>query len=135
MAQKRRGFTLIELLVVIVIVGILAAIALPKLTKTREKAYLKSLVYDLRNLATQQELYFTLPQNAYNYASVASDLPDFTPSKGVTVTIGETTVAGWVATGLHAALDAPLQCGVFFGTVGTKPAWLTSSGVVTCTGD
>jgi prepilin-type N-terminal cleavage/methylation domain-containing protein len=135
MARKRSGFTLIELLVVIVIIGIIAAIALPKLTKTREKAYLKSLVYDLRNLATQQELYFTLPQNSYLYASTTADLPDFQPSNGVTVTIGETTIAGWVATGVHAALDAPLLCGVYFGTVGSKPAWLTQSGVVTCTGE
>ncbi|HSJ16305.1 MAG TPA: prepilin-type N-terminal cleavage/methylation domain-containing protein [Longimicrobiales bacterium] len=135
MTKKRSGFTLIELMIVIVIIGIIAGIALPKLAKTREKAYFKSVVYDLRNLATQQELYFTLPQNLYSYAATTVDLPDFQPSKGVTVAIGETTTFGWVATGSHGALLAAQQCGVFVGTVSAKPAWLTKAGVVTCTGD
>ena len=54
MLKRRQGFTLIELLIVIVIIGILAAIAIPKFGKTREKAYFKAMMSDLRNLQSQQ---------------------------------------------------------------------------------
>src|SRR5438309_10264875 len=48
--MNRKGFTLIELLIVVVIIGILAAIAIPKFANTKEKAYLASMKSDLRNL-------------------------------------------------------------------------------------
>ena len=56
--MSRKGFTLIELLIVVVIIGILAAIAIPKFANTKEKAYLASMKSDLRNLITAEEAYF-----------------------------------------------------------------------------
>jgi len=56
--MNRKGFTLIELLIVVVIIGILAAIAIPKFANTKEKAYLASMKSDLRNLITAEEAYF-----------------------------------------------------------------------------
>ncbi len=44
--MNRKGFTLIELLIVVVIIGILAAIAIPKFANTKEKAYLASMKSD-----------------------------------------------------------------------------------------
>src|SRR6202162_3429896 len=58
MRSSNRGFTLIELLIVVVIIGILAAIAIPKFGSTKEKAYIASMKADLRNLVTAEESYF-----------------------------------------------------------------------------
>src|SRR5436189_98268 len=56
--MNRKGFTLIELLIVVVIIGILAAIAIPKFANTKAKAYIASMKSDLRNLVTAEEAYF-----------------------------------------------------------------------------
>src|SRR5678809_668398 len=58
MRASRRGFTLIELLIVVVIIGILAAIAVPKFQSTKGKAYYAGMRSDLHNLLTAQEGYF-----------------------------------------------------------------------------
>src|SRR4051794_25736110 len=57
--REDRGFTLIELLVVIVIIGILAAIAIPIFIGQRSKAYDSEAKSDLRELAGAEELYLT----------------------------------------------------------------------------
>jgi type IV pilus assembly protein PilA len=59
MLSNKKGFTLIELLIVVVIIGILAAIAIPKFANTKEKAYLTAMKSDLRNLVTAEEAYFS----------------------------------------------------------------------------
>jgi type II secretion system protein G len=56
--MSRKGFTLIELLIVVVIIGILAAIAIPKFANTKEKAIMASMKADLRNLVTSQEAFY-----------------------------------------------------------------------------
>src|SRR5262249_32283604 len=56
--SNKKGFTLIELLIVVVIIGILAAIAIPKFANTKEKAYVAAMKSDLRNMATAEESYF-----------------------------------------------------------------------------
>src|SRR5438445_13846579 len=56
--MNRKGFTLIELLIVVVIIGILAAIAIPKFANPTEQAYLASMKSDLRNLVTAEEAVF-----------------------------------------------------------------------------
>ena len=53
------GFTLIELLVVIIIIGILAAIAIPVFLNQRQKGWDAAVQSDLRNAATAQETYLT----------------------------------------------------------------------------
>ncbi len=131
MLKRREGFTLIELLIVIVIIGILAAIAIPKFGATREKAYLKAMMSDLRNLQAQQELYYSNPNNNYQYAGAVTDLNDVEPSQGVTMTITASGSTGWSATAAHAALDAATICAVFVGDAAAE-APATTPGIVTC---
>jgi len=57
--EKDQGFTLIELLVVIIIIGILAAIAIPVFLNQRQKGWDAQAKSDLKNMATAQETYLT----------------------------------------------------------------------------
>ena len=136
MLKRREGFTLIELLIVIVIIGILAAIAIPKFGKTREKAYFKAMQSDLRNLSAQQEIYYSNPTNGYTYAASRANLgTDFVTSQGVSVDISVSGVTGWGATSAHAALAANQTCAIFHGTVSATPAPALTPGVVMCTNE
>ena len=105
MQNKRKGFTLIELLIVVVIIGILAAIAIPKFANTKEKAYLAAMKSDLRNMATYEEQYAADQAGAYfsGTATTAAPLQGFSPSQNVTVVV--TALAGpppsWSATASH----------------------------------
>jgi type IV pilus assembly protein PilA len=135
MFKRREGFTLIELLIVIVIIGILAAIAIPKFGKTREKAYFKAMQSDLRNIMSQQEVYYSNPASNYTYAASTSNLSDFVSSQGVTVAITQGSTSGWAATAAHAALASDQTCAVFAGTVATVPAPAQTPGIIRCTNE
>src|SRR5256714_4069692 len=63
--SNKKGFTLIELLIVVVIIGILAAIAIPKFANTKDKAYVAAMKSDLRNMATYEEQYAADNGGAY----------------------------------------------------------------------
>ena len=56
--MNKKGFTLIELLIVVVIIGILAAIAIPRFGETRERAYISAMQSDLNQLQTAMEMYY-----------------------------------------------------------------------------
>ncbi|HEY7479443.1 MAG TPA: prepilin-type N-terminal cleavage/methylation domain-containing protein [Gemmatimonadales bacterium] len=120
MRSKKRGFTLIELLIVVVIIGILAAIAIPKFANTKEKAYVSAMRSDLRNLATVQETYWN--NNQKYYGGAIPDLPNFqyTPSQGITITVVNADAAGWSATATAPGLTA-MTCAIFYGTTPPVP--------------
>ena len=56
--KKSKGFTLIELLVAVLIIGILAAIALPNYQRAKAKAELTQIISIVKPLAEAQERYY-----------------------------------------------------------------------------
>src|SRR5688572_33228575 len=92
--SKRQGFTLIELLIVVVIIGILAAIAIPKFGSTKERAYISKMKGDLRNLATAQEAYSADNAGAYYGGAIPNAALTYNPSSGITITISNATSSG-----------------------------------------
>ena len=133
--KKREGFTLIELLIVVVIIGILAAIAIPKFANTKEKAVVASMKSDLRNLVTAQEAFFSDNQDyaggtyvgdgtvytQTNGLAGAGRLA-FTPSANNTIVLTYVDAAGWKATGTNPAVTGtPNTCGVYVGAAANAP--------------
>jgi prepilin-type N-terminal cleavage/methylation domain-containing protein len=128
MMQNRKGFTLIELLIVVVIIGILAAIAIPKFAATKDKAKLASVKTDLRNLMTAQEAYFSdfatyaasysalqattnASLSAGNSAGVAGVASGFTATvSNSSITTGFTQCTVQVGAGAASTLDGTIVC-------------------------
>lgn len=126
MNTRRDGFTLIELLIVVVVIGILAAIAIPKFTSARDKAFISSMKADLRNLATQEEIYFN---NNYSFSTSLTAV-GFVASDGVTINVGEATGRGWSATATHQALPSE-SCAIYHGNA-TPVSPATVESMVMC---
>ena len=127
--HRRQGFTLIELLIVVVIIGLLAAIAIPRFANTKGKAVVASMRSDLRNLTAAQESYWIENQTYYNGAVPAPALA-FQPSPGVGITIVSATTSGWSAQATSPLLT-PQTCVVFYGAAPPIPP-ATADGAVAC---
>lgn len=121
MKRTRKGFTLIELLIVVVIIGILAAIAIPKFQDTKEKAYITAMKSDLKNMVSAAEASFSDNNTYANYEAPQG-------SSGVALTFtGSAT--GWTGTATHDGADG-VTCTINVGSNATSGA----EGEPVCTG-
>jgi len=108
MVATHRGFTLIEILIVLVVIGTLAAVAIPHYAGAKDKAYVAAMKADLRTVAIYEEQYAADNHGQY-FGGVATDespLNGFTPSKGITVTLTAFNILGsqladWTAVARH----------------------------------
>ena len=105
--RSRKGFTVIELVIVLVIIGILAAIAVPKFTNSRTKGYRTAMRSDLRSLMTAQEAFFM--DSAYYTADLKK--LKFQSSPGVTPPKVTAQQGAWSATVTHQNLPGEV-CGI-----------------------
>jgi prepilin-type N-terminal cleavage/methylation domain-containing protein len=123
--MNRKGFTLIELLIVVVIIGILAAIAIPKFANTMEKAVVASMKSDLRNLVTAQESFFSDNQDyaggidptTQTNGKAGAGKVAFSPSAGNAVVVAYGSAADWSATVTNPAVKSTANdvCGIWVG--------------------
>src|SRR5437763_17050621 len=127
--MNRKGFTLIELLIVVVIIGILAAIAIPKFANTKAKTYIASMQSCLRYRVTAEEAYFA---DSVKYsATTACTTPPTAGSVNFCVTTGnnlgtiglrsEERRVGKAST--NSSLTTPqVKCEIFIKTAALTPA-------------
>jgi prepilin-type N-terminal cleavage/methylation domain-containing protein len=124
--SSRNGFTLIELLMVVVIIGLLAAIAIPKFSNTKGKAYIAAMKSDLRNLATAEEAFF---YDSSKYTVTLAQMSGYAPTVGVAITVNEATAQGWSATAI--SVNTPQQCYLYSGAA-TPVGSATVEGSISC---
>jgi type IV pilus assembly protein PilA len=127
--RSKAGFTLIELLIVVVIIGILAAIAIPKFSNTKGRAIVSQMRSDLRNMVTAQEAYMS-DALTYHPGPVPSATLAYGPSGNNAITLSGVTNTGWAATATNPSTSR--TCAIFIGTA-PPPAPATISGIAACT--
>jgi prepilin-type N-terminal cleavage/methylation domain-containing protein len=108
LADNRKGFTLIEVVIAALVIGILAAVAVPRLAASKDKAYIAAMKADLHTIAILEEQYAADNHGQYFSGTATSDAPlnGFTPSKGVTMTLTAFNILGsqladWTAVVKH----------------------------------
>ena len=131
MVRNKKGFTLIELLIVVVIIGILAAIAIPKFAGTKSKAYVAAMKSDLKNLVTSQESYFS-DEAEYGVVAdlITANVWNATTGVNAVVVLNANAALGYSVSATHDNLGAAPVCTVCVGAACT--AGVDVEGEVSC---
>ena len=122
MTKERKGFTLIEMLIVVVIIGILAAIAIPKFSNTKEKAIVATLKSDVRGLEIGEEA-FSADSGTYTTSLTKLNV-QATP--GNVLAVGDATGTGYFVS----VSNGPSTCAVGVGSDSTMAG--AQDGVIKC---
>ncbi len=104
MNRSNKGFTLVEIMIVVVIIGLLAAMAIPAFNKVRRSSNAKAMLNDARQVGSAAQIYFmengaTTANIGYNSTSglVSGDIAPWVKqlSKGMTVSDNVTVANGF----------------------------------------
>jgi type IV pilus assembly protein PilA len=109
--SNRKGFTLIELLIVVVIIGILAAIAIPKFSSVKQKGYRAQAIAELQSLKTAEETFFT---DSNRYGQI-SELVAYSHTSSVGSPTLTPSTSYWIATVTHPQIPG-MTCGISVAT-------------------
>ncbi len=125
-SRRRNGFTFIEIMTVLALIAVLVVIAVGKYNKSYEKALRATMIHDLRNTATAQELYYRLYQTYANDIS----LVDIEPSPKSSIYITQSTPQGW--SGWNEIQRSNERCELYVGNASSSLGFATTSERIFC---
>ncbi len=124
--RSKNGFTFVEILTVLALIAVLVAIAWGKFNRSYDKALRATLISDLRNTMTAQELYYRLHMT---YAP-SINMVGITPSPESNVHITESSPLGWAA--WNDIKRSTYKCEVYIGDAKSPLGIAPNSSQIAC---